>query len=56
MWLIDQVLPHSGMSISVGGYIETLILLGYTRLQAISSLGGISGRSARICDGIVIRM
>lgn len=56
MYLIDLVLPHSGMSITVSGYIDTLITLGYTRLQAISSLGGISGRSAWICDGMVTRM
>ena len=54
-FLINLVLARSGDSISVEEYVTKLVSLGYTKKQAISSLGGVSGRSADIKNGMVTR-
>ena len=62
MSIINQVLPKSGMSMTVDTYIITVMNLPqmindrYARIKAIASLGGISGRSAVISGGSVTRL
>ena len=55
-YLVNLVLPNSGDTISISAYIDSLLGLGYSQKSAISSLGGISGRSAIIKDGYVTRL
>ena len=54
-YLINLVIPSPGNVVTVSNYIETLVNLGYSKHLAISSLGGISGRSATITNGFVTR-
>ncbi len=55
MYLVDLVIPNIGDIVSINGYINTLVNLGYSKRRAVSSLGGISGRSATISNGYVTR-
>ena len=54
-YLVDFVIPKTGNTVTIDTYVETLINLGYSKHLAISSLGGISGRSATISNGYVTR-
>lgn len=55
MYLVDFVIPNSGDTVRINTYLDTLIKLGYSKHRAVSSLGGISGRSAKISHGYVTR-
>ena len=55
MYLVDYVIPNVGDTVSINGYVNTLVNLGYSKHRAIASLGGISGRSATISNGYVTR-
>lgn len=55
MYLVDIVIPKVGDTVSITGYVKTLVNLGYSKHRAVSSLGGISGRSATISNGYVTR-
>lgn len=55
MYLVDIVIPKVGDTVSITGYVKTLVNLGYPRRCAICSLGGISKRSAIIHNGYVTR-
>lgn len=55
MYLVDFVIPNIGDTISINDYVRTLVNLGYSKHRAVSSLGGISGRSATISNGYVTR-
>ena len=55
MYLVDYVIPNVGDTVIINGYINTLVNLGYSKHLALSSLGGISGRSATISNGYVTR-
>lgn len=54
-YLVDLIIPNSGDTTTISAYISRLVNLGYSRQRAISSLGGISGRSAVIHNGHVTR-
>lgn len=53
--LVDLIIPNSGDTTTISAYISRLVNLGYPRRCAISSLGGISDRSAVIHNGYVTR-
>ncbi len=54
--IITQVLPHRGLKMLVNEYVDTVVSLGYTRHQAVSSLGGsVNGGSAKIQGGYITR-
>lgn len=55
MFLVDFVIPNTGDTVAVNTYINTLVNLGYSKHRALSSLGGVSGRSATISNGYVTR-
>ncbi len=55
MYLVDFVIPNIGDTVSINDYVNTLVNLGYSKHRAVSSLGGISGRSATISNGYVTR-
>ncbi len=55
-FLVDLVLPTTGMTLTVADYKARLVNLKYTERQAICSLGGISGKSCLIKDGWVTRL
>lgn len=55
MYLVDYVIPNTGDTVSIISYINTLVNLGYSKHRAVSSLGGISGRSATLSNGYVTR-
>ena len=54
-YLVDLIIPNSGDTTTISAYISRLVNLGYPRQRAVSSLGGISGRSAVIHNGHVTR-
>ena len=55
-FIINQILPHSGNCMSIKDYCKQASTLGYNRYQTLGSLGGISGRSAIIKNGMVTRI
>lgn len=55
MYLVNLIIPNSGDTTTISAYISRLVNLGYSRQRAISSLGGISGRSAVVHNGHVTR-
>lgn len=56
VFLVDLVIPKVGDTVSIRKYIDALVDLGISQARAYGSLGGISGRSAQICDGFVTRL
>lgn len=55
-FIINQILPHPGDCMSIKDYCTKASKLGYNRYQTLGSLGGISGRSAVIKNGMVTRI
>ena len=55
-FIINQILPHHGDCMSIEDYCTQASNLGYNRYQTLGSLGGISGRSAVIKNGMVTRI
>lgn len=58
MYLVNRVLPTVGMRIPAHIYRERLVALGYTPIQALSSLRGCIARGTLIVgtNGILIRV
>lgn len=58
MYLVNHILPTVGMRIPAHIYRERLVALGYTPIQALSSLRGCISQGILIVDtnGILIRV
>ena len=54
-FIVNQILPIPGNCMCIKDYCTQALKLGYNRYQILGSLGGISGRSATISNGIVTR-
>lgn len=55
-FIINQILPPPGNRTSVKKYCAQAQKLGYNRYPTFGDLGGISGRSAVIKNGMVTRI
>ena len=58
MYLVNHILPTVGMRITAHIYRKRLVALGYTPLQALSSLRGCIARGTLIVgtNGMLIRV
>ncbi len=54
-YLVNLVLPISGMSMPIKAYRDALANLGYNRYQQAGSVGGTSKRSTTVSNGIITR-
>lgn len=55
-YLVNLILPKSGMQTSVRYYMQSLMAQGYSLHQVLGSLGGCSGRSCTISNGMITRI